>query len=275
MTSGSCEVDLDAYCARIGYAGPREPTLAVLKILQRLHPAAIPFEAIDVLLGRGVSLEPTDIDAKLIGARRGGYCFEQNDLFKRALRAMGFDVLNLLARPRWNRPLDQAVPRTHQAVRIRLDGEEWMADVGFGVAMLTAPIRIDERGPQATAFEPVRLRPVDDELRLEVFIGETWAPIYDLLPHTPLDIDYMAPNWYTSTHPHSIFRRGLIITRTAADVRYSLADNLFTRRPREGEVERRRLGVEELKRTLSDGFDLPVQPDWLPVLERAVEAGGM
>ena len=97
------DVDLDAYCARVGYAGPCEPTLEVLQSLQRLHPAAIPFEAIDVQLGCGVSLDPAVVDAKLIGARRGGYCFEQNSLFKRVLRTMGFEVSNLLARPRWNR----------------------------------------------------------------------------------------------------------------------------------------------------------------------------
>jgi len=63
-------VDLDAYFARIGYDGPRAPTIDVLRALHALHPAAIPFEAIDVLLGRGVDLSPQAVDAKLIGARR-------------------------------------------------------------------------------------------------------------------------------------------------------------------------------------------------------------
>ena len=78
-------VDLDAYLARIGYDGPREPTLAVLREICRMHPGAIPFENIDVLLGRPISLDPAQIDAKLIGAGRGGYCYEQNSLLKRAL----------------------------------------------------------------------------------------------------------------------------------------------------------------------------------------------
>lgn len=268
------DIDLDAYCARVGYDGPRAPTLGVLQALHRLHPAAIPFEAIDVQLGRGVSLDPAAIDAKLIDARRGGYCFEHNDLFKRALRAMGFEVSNLLARPRWNRPLDQHVPRTHQAVRVRLDGEDWLADVGFGAAMLTAPIRLDIRGAQETAFEPVRLSPDAGDVRLEALIASDWLPIYDLAPGTPLDIDFVAPNWFTSTHPDSIFRRTLIVSRTGLDVRYMLADNLHTVRQRDGAVDRRRLTVDELERTLVEDFQLPFEPEWRPVLERAVAAGG-
>lgn len=66
-------VELDAYFARIGYDGPREPTLDTLRALQRLHPAAIPFEAIDDMLGRGISLDAAAVDAKLIAGRRGGY----------------------------------------------------------------------------------------------------------------------------------------------------------------------------------------------------------
>ncbi len=267
------QVNLDAYCARVGYAGPREPTLAVLQTLQRLHPAAIPFEAIDVQMGRGVGLDPAVIDAKLIGARRGGYCFEQNDLFKRVLRAMSFEASNLLARPRWNRRLDQPVPRTHQAVRVRLDGEDWLADVGFGAAMLTASIRLAVREPQQTAFEAVRLSPDADGLRLEARIVDDWQPIYDIAPEAPLDIDYVAANWFTSTHPDSLFRKTLIVSRTELDTRYMLADNQLTVRRRGAETLRHRLSAADLERSLIEDFLLPFEADWRPVLERAVERG--
>lgn len=69
-------VDLDAYCAQIGYHGPRTPTLETLYALHEHHPAAIPFEAVDVLLDRGVDIAPAAVDDKLLRAGRGGYCFE-------------------------------------------------------------------------------------------------------------------------------------------------------------------------------------------------------
>jgi hypothetical protein len=78
-TPGIPEVDLDAYCARIGYDGPLAPDLETLRLLQEHHAAAIAFEAIDVLLGRGVDLAPAAVDQKLIASRRGGYCFGHNN----------------------------------------------------------------------------------------------------------------------------------------------------------------------------------------------------
>ena len=65
-------VDLPRYLARIGYDGPIAPTLEVLRGLQAAHIAAIPFEALDVLTGKGVEVDAASVDAKLIDRRRGG-----------------------------------------------------------------------------------------------------------------------------------------------------------------------------------------------------------
>lgn len=73
-------IDLDAYFARIGYRGPREPTRATLNAIVFAHVGTIPFENLDVLLGRPIELEPEALMDKLVHARRGGYCFEQNSI---------------------------------------------------------------------------------------------------------------------------------------------------------------------------------------------------
>ncbi|MCB2068121.1 MAG: arylamine N-acetyltransferase, partial [Erythrobacter sp.] len=75
---------LDAYCQRIGHEGARAPTLAVLDQVIARHLDAIPFENFDPLTGRVPDLIPAAIRAKLIGAKRGGYCFEQNALLREA-----------------------------------------------------------------------------------------------------------------------------------------------------------------------------------------------
>jgi N-hydroxyarylamine O-acetyltransferase len=90
-------VNVGAYFNRIEYAGPLEPTIETLRALQERHLASIPFEAIDVLLGRGVDISPDAVDAKLIDNSRGGYCYEQNGLFKRVLQTIGFEVEPLVA----------------------------------------------------------------------------------------------------------------------------------------------------------------------------------
>lgn len=265
--------DLDAYLARIGYAGPREPNLELLRALHALHPAAIPFEAIDVLLDREIELGSAALQAKLVAGGRGGYCFEQNGLFKLALSALGFDVAGLIARSRWGRPLNDIRARTHMALRVRLGGEDWLADVGYSSAMLTAPVRLGERRPQATLHEPVRLTPVDGELRLEVLIADGWRPLYDAVPRPQHDQDFVAASWFISTYPTSPFKQALIVSRTTPQARYVLVDNQLTVRRPGREPERLRLSMDELARCLCRDFGLEAEPAWTALLEQAVARG--
>lgn len=265
-------IDLDAYFARIGYDGPREPTLETLRALHALHPAAIPFEAIDVLLDRGIDLDPAAVDAKLIGARRGGYCYEHNSLFKRALTALGFEVEGLIARVQWNLPADPVRPRTHMGLWVTIDEEPWYADVGFGVA-LTQPLKFGTIDAQPTAHETLRLVPEGEDIGLQALIGEVWAPMYQLSREVQLDVDYDLPNWFSSTHPSSHFRHNLLATITRPDARYSLLHNRLTIRRPGAELERRTLGAAEIGDLLADVYGLPVQPEWTPLFERAVAAG--
>jgi N-hydroxyarylamine O-acetyltransferase len=260
-------VDLDAYFARVGYAGPRTAGLETLRALHRLHPAAIPFETIDVRLGLGVSLDPEAVDAKMITGGRGGYCFEHNSLFMRVLTALGFRVEALIARSLWGRAPAEIGARTHMALRVRCDGSDWLADVGFGGCMLTTPLRMDLRDAQGTAFEPRRLTPVAGELRLEALIGETWAPVCDLVlaPQRPADLE--AANWFVSTHPGSAFHGTLVVTRTAERTRWLLTDNRLTIRRTGEDTERRDLDADELERSLAEDFKLAVQPQWRGLLE--------
>jgi N-hydroxyarylamine O-acetyltransferase len=263
-------VDLDAYCERIGHSGPLAPTLETLRVLQALHPAAIPFEAIDVLLGVGVDISPQAVDAKLIHRRRGGYCYEQNSLFMRVLQAIGFEVEGLIARVNWNAPAGAALrPPTHMALRVMIDGVPWLADVGFGSCVPTAPLRLDSKDPQVTPHESFRLSSMGGEWQLEADLAGRWAPVYRLLPSPQLDVDYELANWYTATHPQSHFRQRLIVTRTTPEARHSLLGGRLTVRSAGGAVEQRFLDADEIERELAERFLLPVEPSWRPAIESA------
>lgn len=270
MTAPATHIDLDAYCARIGYDGPRTPSLETLRRLHELHPAAIPFEAIDVLLDRGINLDPAAVEHKLIGAKRGGYCYEQNGLFKRALLALGFAVEGLTARVCWMLPPDAAPrPRTHMALRVTIDNRPWLVDVGFGGTVLTEPLRLDETASQPTRHQPFRLRSQRNECRLEAWLGNRWAPLYELSREPQLDVDYKVPNWYTSTHPDSHFRHRLMVARTTPTARYNLQQNRLTIRHPDGHTERQLLTADAIEQHLATTFGLPVEADWRPVIERA------
>src|SRR5678816_4121784 len=153
---------LSAYFARIGYSGPPEPRFASLQGIVAGHAMAIPFENIDVLLGRGARLDIGAIIDKLVRRRRGGYCFEHNTLLRHALEAVGFKVAGLAARVLWNRPEGDPTARTHMLLRVMLPEGDFLADVGFGGLTLTAPLRAEIGLEQTTPHEPHRLADVGD-----------------------------------------------------------------------------------------------------------------
>ena len=267
------EAFLPRYLARIGYAGPVAPTLEVLAALQAAHIAAIPFEAIDALTGAGIDIGAPAVDAKLIGQRRGGYCFEQNSLFLRALLAIGFDAEGLLGRVRWMLPDDAPpTPRTHMVVRVRLGGRPWLADVGFGAAVPPQPLAMDSEEPQPTRHESYRVVRHGDAWQVAASIEGEWRTLYRLDHVAPPAIDYELGNWYTSAHPDSHFRHQLIAARTTAEARYGLRDNRLTVRLIDGRIDRRYLSADEIERALAEIFLLPVRPHWRSVIERAATA---
>lgn len=253
-------VDLPAYCKRIGYGGPLEPTLDVLRALHELHIAAIPFEAIDVLHGRGVDLSPDIVDAKLLTGRRGGYCFEQNGLFKRVLTAIGFEVDALVASVRWMAPpAAPPPPRTHMVLRVTIDGASWLSDVGFGASVPPAPLRIDEREPQATRHGPYRIMPLGGGFLVQAEVEGRWQSLYDFSAEPLLDSHYELPNWFTSTHPTSHFRHHLIVAKTTPEARFALLDARLTIRATDGGFERRYLDPGELQDVIQNMFAIRVE----------------
>ena len=264
---------LPRYLARIGHAGPVAPTWEVLAALQAAHIAAIPFEAIDALTGAGIDIGAQAVDAKLIGQRRGGYCFEQNSLFLRALLAIGFDAEGLLGRVRWMLPDDAPpTPRTHMVVRVRLDGRPWLADVGFGAAVPPQPLAMDSDEAQPTRHETYRVVRHGAEWQVAAAIEGEWRTLYRIDDAPPPAIDYELGNWYTSAHPDSHFRHQLIAARTTAAARYGLRDNRLTTRLVDGRVDRRYLTADEIECALSDIFLLPVRRHWRAAIERAATA---
>lgn len=277
--SAGARVDLDAYFARIGYDGPREPSIETLRAICQKHPDAIPFENLDVLLGRGISLDPARIDAKLIDARRGGYCYEQNSLLRRVLVAVGFKVEGLMARVLWMAPEGAPPrPRSHMVLGVSLDGETWLADAGFGGCVLTAPLRLFADGEQHSPNGAFRI--VDAacdgvvERQVQADLSGRWAPLYQVAQGGWAAVDYEQANFFTYTHPSSHFTWSLTAGRTTPSARYALKNNRLTHRDATGAlVEQRDLSVDELHAVLRDVLGLPVEAGWRPTMEKIVAWG--
>ncbi len=235
--------DPERYFQRIGYTGPREATLDVLRAVHALHPQAIPFENLDPIRGRPVHVDLPSVVDKLLDGGRGGYCFEQNSLFASALEHLGFDVTPLIGRVVWGRTFETESPLTHMLLRVDLEDESWLADVGFGSATLTTPIRLDVSDEQATPLETFQLErapALDDdvigEYRLSVKSAQTWLPMYRFTRQPAEWIDYKVGNWYTSSAPDSIFTNHLMACRVLPQGRIALLDTKLTERGPKGDV---------------------------------------
>lgn len=268
--------DLDAYLARIGYSGPRDTTLETLRALHRLHPRAIAFENLDPLFGRlPVWLDTAALMDKLVRSRRGGYCFEQNLLFGHMLSSLGFPVSGLAARVLWNQPHDAMTPRSHMLLKVRADGSDYIADVGFGALTLTAPLRLTAGLEQETPHECCRLVEHDGLFRLDARIGDAWKPVYHFDLQEQVRGDYEITSYYLSSHPDSHFRKTLIAARPFDEGRHALLGNRLTTHRLDGSSERRLLGsASELRDVLTSLFLIDVPDGHDGVLATAVGNAG-
>lgn len=250
-------LDLDAYCARIGYTGPRTPTPGTLEEIHRRHGRAIPFENLDVLLGRPINLELPAVERKLVHEQRGGYCFEQNSLLAEALRAVGFRVTPLIARVRWQVPDDVATPCTHMLLRVEAGGREFIADVGFGSRSLFAPLALEFDREQTSSLEPRRLVQRGRTIVHQSHAETGWADVYHFTLDEAPRVDFELGNWFTSTHPQSRFRLNLFAVRAGDGCRYALFNNELATRHADGRVEKRVItSADELLDVLATVFGL-------------------
>ena len=238
-------VDPSAYLARIGYDGPRAATRAVLAELVARHVAAIPFENLDVLLRRPISLDEAALVDKLVHRRRGGYCFEHATLMAAALRALGFEVATHSARVVVVTPPERS-PRTHMFLTVG----DVLLDPGFGRGAAPVPVPLD--GTPAAGFRLVR----DGEWRALEFEGKRlWVSTLE----RDVPIDFVLANHYTSTYPDSHFVNHLMLSAVTPDGRVSVMDRDVTEIAR-GETRTWQLADRAALRALIArhfGFDLP------------------
>ena len=253
------ELDLEAYLARIGYAGDLDPTVETLTALHRAHVLSIPFENLDILLGRPIRLDLESLQAKLVHGRRGGYCFEQNTLFAAVLEHLGFEVTRLAARVRMGD--DRSTPRTHMILAADIEDTRWLVDVGFGGDTLLEPIPFDGDEPVRQEAWTFRLVEEADGRVLQGLRADGWMDLYAFTEEPQLPVDYEVANHYTSTWARSPFVTKVVVQRSGLDERWMLIDDeLRVERP--AATERWTVSTpEERLAILADRFGLVFPQD--------------
>jgi len=213
-------MDITAYLQRIDYQGSPAPTAETLRALHRAHLLAVPFENLDIHLGRPIILDEKRLFHKIVERRRGGFCYELNGLFAALLRELGFDVTLLSARVYDNG--DFGPEFDHLVLLVQLE-ERWLADVGFGDSF-REPLRLDEPGDQIQDGCVYRI----------AHDGTDWTMLergeegicdgykFTLQPRRLADFADMCH--YQQTSPDSHFTQRRICSRATPEGRITLSD---------------------------------------------------
>ena len=239
------DLDLDAYLQRIGHARV-EPSADSLHSLHRAHVLAIPFENIDVILGTHPGLGLDAIQAKLVGRQRGGYCYEHTLLFGAALERLGFEVVRRVARVQPHK----SGPRTHALLKVGVDGQEFLADVGFGAGQLyPTPLKdgvvVDQGGWDH------RLTLDGDVWTLSKQTADGWVPQHASNDEPVRPIDYDVYHHYVSTHPNSPFTGRPVVMRVADGVVRRLVGDKLAVEYADGRTTERVVPATELPEVLA------------------------
>ncbi|NGO44775.1 arylamine N-acetyltransferase family protein [Streptomyces ureilyticus] len=222
-------VQADAYLRRIGAERPALPTADALRELHLRHLLTVPFENLSIHLGEEILLEEKRLLDKLVGARRGGFCYELNGAFGALLAELGFEVTLLAARV-YGEEGRLGIPFDHLALRVGTsDGGDWLVDVGFG-ANSHYPLAFGERGEQVDPGGTFRLVEAgadpagvrggaagSGDLALDLDVLRDGTPQYRLELRPRVLEDCVSGAWWHSTSPVSHFTRSLVCSRLTDD----------------------------------------------------------
>ncbi|MCI0413001.1 arylamine N-acetyltransferase [bacterium] len=246
-------MNITTYFQRINWSGPAIADLETLQKIHLHHATHIPFENLDIQLGKNISLELESLERKMVQNNRGGYCFEQNTLFQAVLTEIGFNVIACEARVRMGRSI--VTPRTHMLLIVTLKDGRYLADVGFGGDGLLLPVSMDgnEHDQFLWKYRIVEEGPM---MVLQIFRAERWMDLYAFVPQGREPVDFQVASWFTSTHPESRFVQTLTVQQPTPEARFILRNKMFVIDRGDQEETRELKTREELIQTLDRTFGL-------------------
>ena len=213
------------YLQRIAYTGAVNTDYATLKQLMTCHLQTVPFENLDVLAGKPIDLNPHMIVDKIVYRRRGGYCYEVNGLFAMALDSIGFAYRIVACRPMFY-PVRR--PRTHAALVVKAEGQDYLVDLGFGSYGIRQPMNLAVLDtPVSQDYDQYTLSIADDgDYVLSALVDGEWIKQH-AFNLTPMEwLDFMPANWFNSTHPDTVFtQKPLILLFTPTGKRMLFGDS--------------------------------------------------
>jgi N-hydroxyarylamine O-acetyltransferase len=221
---------LEKYLNRIGIKETPGPTLEALNEIQKAHLFTVPYENLDILIKKPLSLKAEDLYEKIVMNGRGGYCFELNELYAWLLRQLGYGVTDHFARFLRDEP---DIPmRRHHVLKVTIPGESdaYLCDVGVGTGSPTFPIRMEEKAIQRQGKAEYRLtRDAFLGWVLEEIKRGEWVPLFSFTEEPQLPIDFIAASFYCERSPDSPFNKEPMVAMRTETGRITLDGSTFRR----------------------------------------------
>lgn len=221
-------MNIQDYVTRIGINIQPDASVETLHDLHLAHLRTVPFENLDISIGRKIQLNKENLWKKIVVQKRGGFCYELNGLFAWLLKEIGFEVFFLNARVYNEKDNTLGINFDHLTLLVKIPNKStlWLADVGFGDSF-TFPLDIDNANWQDQGLCSYCLEPFQNGYQLwqKGFGGKTVRQYYfDLTAHN-FPLEYEAACVYHQTSPDSIFTKNRIISRATEEGRISLDNN--------------------------------------------------
>jgi len=250
-------MDLGKYLKRISFSGKLEPTTECLIKLHECHVMSIPFEALDIEFGKTISLDINKIYKKVVLNKRGGYCYELNQLFNHLLTEIGFESQLISARVVKDKK--QWPEFDHMAIVVKLDSL-WLVDIGYG-DLFIKPIKIELNTVQKDRNKTYKIISLqENELLLTESLAKSnsFIPKYQFntIPRSPADFEEQ--NTFKQTSAESHFVKNRICTLPIKNGRKTILNNTFKVIFNQETTEKEITSYKELQTILFKEFDIKI-----------------
>lgn len=196
---------INLYLKKMNYKDEVKIDYNTLSKLQIAHLTNIPYENIDVLNKKSLSLDAQDLFNKMILNKRGGYCFELNGLYSNLLKSLGFNVTNLAGRFIYQDGKTRM--RLHRILKVDIDGKSYISDVGVlsELPRKSLELIVDKVQNDGKCDYKFELDENKEYILYQKKPNKDWKQIYSFSLEPQLDIDYVLPSFYCETHLNSPF----------------------------------------------------------------------
>ncbi|WP_338471413.1 arylamine N-acetyltransferase [Niallia sp. XMNu-256] len=223
-------MNIKKYLERIQAVKKEELTLKYLAYLQKQHVLNVPFENLDIMKEKPLSLNKDSLYQKLIMDQRGGVCYELNGAFYHLLKEIGFNAY-LMAGTVYAGNGQWALENGHMFIIVTLENKEYLVDVGFGGNCPRLPVPLSgEEAIDRDGDYRVKKDKTQPLFYLQKRTGADWKTIYRFdTPSNQWNLDKIRPiSLLTETSPQSKFNKMYFLSRVTEVGRITLSGNSLT-----------------------------------------------